>query len=518
VNHVLLIHAYSNTVAAAALALLLVVAARWLRRPSILHLFWLIVLARLVAPAVIPIHLMPTPAPTRIEVAGTVAPLTAVPPQTDPTRGGFPVAEVLLGLWVLGAVATGSLAGVRLVRASRIVGRAKPAPAHLAPVVEQLAAELGTRVLPVRVTECAMPPSLWGLGLRPTIVLPERLVARLSPEQLRALIAHELTHAARRDHWIRWFELLVTTVHWWNPIAWWGRRQLQRAEERSCDARVVATFPDLSRPYAESLITTLRFLSTAARVPVPAATGMADLSEIQGRLTHIMKPTPTRPAGPLLRASLAAMALAAVVVSPLLTAAPPDNVPQILTEPITLHLEDAAVADFAANLEKIITIPVIDQTHAGSTVSLHVNEVSVMDMLDLMSRSNPLVWSFDGDAITIANDSPWKPDVEGTLDGAPVYRFKSVPSEAITEPKRLGGPNPEYPEAMRKEGISGLVVLEAVIDDTGRVRALEVLKSADPAFSASAMLAVEQWTFEPAIYDGAPVSVRYNLTVRFNLQ
>jgi TonB family protein len=139
-------------------------------------------------------------------------------------------------------------------------------------------------------------------------------------------------------------------------------------------------------------------------------------------------------------------------------------------------------------------------------------------MLDLMSRSNPLVWSFDGDAITIANDSPWKPDVEGTLDGAPVYRFKSVPSEAITEPKRLGGPNPEYPEAMRKEGISGLVVLEAVIDDTGRVRALEVLKSADPAFSASAMLAVEQWTFEPAIYDGAPVSVRYNLTVRFNLQ
>jgi TonB family protein len=517
-NQMLLIHAISNTLAAAVLALVLVVVARWLQRPAILHLFWLIVLIRLVAPAVIPIHLIPAPAPGRIEVAGTVAAVGDLPSETGPAAGALPLTAALLGLWFAGAVLAASLATIRIVRAARIVRRASPAPADLEPVMVELAERLGTRPLPVRLTDRSIPPSLWGLGRSPTIILPERLIDRLSPRQLRALLAHELTHAARRDHWIRWFELLVTTVHWWNPVAWWGRRQLHRAEERSCDDRVVVTFPDLSRAYAESLITTLRYLSTAARVPVPAATGMADLSEIQGRLTHIMKPTVTRPAGPLLRASLAALALAAVVVSPLLTAAQPDDTPEILTEPITLHLRDAAVADFAANLERVIAIPVIDQTRKGTTVSLHVNDVSVMEMLDLMSRSNPLVWSFDGDTITIADDAPWKPETEGSLDGGPVYRFKSVPSDAITEPKRIGGPNPEYPEAMRKEGISGMVVLEAVIDASGRVRALEVLKSADPEFSDSAMTAVEQWTFEPAQFEGQAVSVRYNLTVRFALQ
>jgi hypothetical protein len=32
-------------------------------------------------------------------------------------------------------------------------------------------------------------------------------------------------------------------LYWWDPVAWWARREVERAEERSCDAWVLWSLP-----------------------------------------------------------------------------------------------------------------------------------------------------------------------------------------------------------------------------------------------------------------------------------
>jgi protein TonB len=88
----------------------------------------------------------------------------------------------------------------------------------------------------------------------------------------------------------------------------------------------------------------------------------------------------------------------------------------------------------------------------------------------------------------------------------------------LTEPKRIDGPNPHFPEQARQEGINGVVVMECVIAEDGSVRNVEVVQSNADILSVAAVEAVEQWTFEPATLDGLPVAIRYTLTVRFNLK
>jgi TonB family protein len=101
-------------------------------------------------------------------------------------------------------------------------------------------------------------------------------------------------------------------------------------------------------------------------------------------------------------------------------------------------------------------------------------------------------------------------------DGIAVYAF--VVDGPITEPLKLEGPNPNYPEAARDARIQGIVVMKVVILADGAVADVEVVREAPLGLTEAAVEAVRQWRFEPATLDGRPVAVSYFLTVRFNLQ
>lgn len=93
-----------------------------------------------------------------------------------------------------------------------------------------------------------------------------------------------------------------------------------------------------------------------------------------------------------------------------------------------------------------------------------------------------------------------------------------VPTFQLTQlPRFLHREIPVYPEAMRAGGISGVVKLEALIDKEGRVRAVNILKSAGEYFDEAARQAVLASTFYPAKVDSEPVAVLLRLPVRFGL-
>lgn len=90
--------------------------------------------------------------------------------------------------------------------------------------------------------------------------------------------------------------------------------------------------------------------------------------------------------------------------------------------------------------------------------------------------------------------------------------------DEITHPVVVNKVNPKYPEGARKEKVMGVVTLETVVTEDGKVREIEVLQSPDERLSQASVEAVSQWTFEPALCDGRPVEVFYNLTLKFNLK
>jgi periplasmic protein TonB len=107
-------------------------------------------------------------------------------------------------------------------------------------------------------------------------------------------------------------------------------------------------------------------------------------------------------------------------------------------------------------------------------------------------------------------EAPPPPEPEGPV------RF--VVGGNITEPEKLSGPNPVYPEAARRARIQGVVVLECVIGKDGTVRDVKVLRPLPLGLTEAAVEAVQKWKFKPSTLNGKPVEVLYILTVRFNLQ
>ncbi len=88
----------------------------------------------------------------------------------------------------------------------------------------------------------------------------------------------------------------------------------------------------------------------------------------------------------------------------------------------------------------------------------------------------------------------------------------------VRAPKKIVYPSPQYTEIARKARITGVVIIEAIIDKTGNVTNVKILKGLPMGLDQAAADAVARWKFEPATLNGKPVAVIYNLTVNFQLQ
>ena len=90
-------------------------------------------------------------------------------------------------------------------------------------------------------------------------------------------------------------------------------------------------------------------------------------------------------------------------------------------------------------------------------------------------------------------------------------------AELPQAPRKVVDVRPVYPEIARSARVDGTVVLEAILDPTGRVTQLRVITSV-PLLDQAALEAVRQWRYAPTTYGGRAVSVLMTITVRFTLQ
>ena len=117
-----------------------------------------------------------------------------------------------------------------------------------------------------------------------------------------------------------------------------------------------------------------------------------------------------------------------------------------------------------------------------------------------------------GPGVLIAPAPPPLPPVVET----PQPKIARPGFQGIREPKRIAYVAPEYPEIARLSRVDGTVILEAVLDVTGRVHSVRVLKS-KPLLDEAAIRAVRQWRYTPTELNGVPVQVLMTITVNFQL-
>ncbi len=109
---------------------------------------------------------------------------------------------------------------------------------------ERLMERMGVGVT-VRLLESALVevPTLIG-WLRPTILVPASVLTGLSPEQLEAILAHELAHVRRYDYLANLFQTVIETILFYHPAVWWISRKLREERENCCDDIAVQVMAD----------------------------------------------------------------------------------------------------------------------------------------------------------------------------------------------------------------------------------------------------------------------------------
>jgi periplasmic protein TonB len=98
----------------------------------------------------------------------------------------------------------------------------------------------------------------------------------------------------------------------------------------------------------------------------------------------------------------------------------------------------------------------------------------------------------------------------------PVSREPIRLHAGMQAPRKIVNVPPRYPTPAQLAHIEGVVVLDAVIDATGRVTDVRVTRSIQ-ALDQAAIDAVRQWRFTPTLLNGEPVSILLTVTVRFTL-
>ncbi len=312
------------------------------KRPDVAHLLWLLVLVKLVTPPILTVPLIEIPAPSSADVGSypqVLEPIrtpgdalgrdgTALAPAAEaagapliPAQGPSSLELAKTGaawLWVLGSVGVLAWSLLRILRFNRLLGWASEvAPAHLQAVASELARGLALASTPVIYTTTAqLPPLVWWIGgRRVRVFIPARLVDTMTPDELYWIVAHELAHVRRRDHWVRGLEWLATVCFWWNPVVWWARRQLRTHEELCCDALVLSSLQPDPRAYGSSLLTAIEHLASPALRPPALASAMNSGGFLERRFKMIVSFNRPTKSSRWLRAGILLLAVALLPLS-----------------------------------------------------------------------------------------------------------------------------------------------------------------------------------------------------------
>jgi TonB family protein len=431
---------------------------------------------------------------------------------SDATSAGVDPFLLLTLLWLAGGVAL-----VSYWSRHRRIDRDASSSCGLAPELRRrLRTGSAGSVIPldrVTVTDGGSVPALVGLW-RPRIEIPRALVEHLAADELRAILLHETAHLRRRDT-VRsaGLRVLLLAFYYFPPL-WIVLRRIRRTAELACDEWVVEQGVPREL-YIRALSRTVQI--GVGTSPAIAAGGDGSFSFLRRRFERIRD---ARRYHTMPRHRIALVAAVALVTiasfypfAPSWTVMAGDSpVALELTRlaegdlPVTLNFKERDCREIIEALSTTLPFEVRYEGELGPStriVSITMEDVTAADVLERIAELTGVSYRVP-DPRTLVVIAPQLAGVDG-----------------VTHPRIIPGSrvSPVFPEEARKEGIGGKVFLQAVLDEFGIVRRVDVLRGVPDhvEFEEAAVAAVRQWRYEPATKDDVPVPIVFTVIVDFTL-
>lgn len=385
---------------------------------------------------------------------------------------------------------------------------------------------------PVHLLQCnstiAMPLT-WGI-FRPVVVLPSS-APEWPEDRRRVVLSHELAHVSRHDWSLQICAEFARAIYWFHPLIWLAAARLRQESERASDDAVLLSGIAPSS-YASQLLDLARTLENSDRA-WSAALAIARPSNLERRFAAMLNPSVNR-SRLSFRTKLLIPFFALCLLFPLATL---HLTAQNLSGKVVGTIHDPSGAGVAnatiimTNQEaKTIDMTTTDREGNFSFKSLPSGEYELKAM-----KPGFQVYRLPQVSLTSGSDFSQNISLEiGTImeevQVVPAGTRQSLPVGSAGKPSRLrlGGDleashritkvQPVYPESAKSAGISGTVILHAVISTDGKPLSLRVMNSQiDPDLARSAVEAVSQWRYTPTLLNGEPIEVDTTITVNYSL-
>src|SRR5215831_895734 len=113
-------------------------------------------------------------------------------------------------------------------------------------------------------------------------------------------------------------------------------------------------------------------------------------------------------------------------------------------------------------------------------------------------------------------------DIDFSIAAAPRVEYDDIQTDisspGISAPAIIKRVEPRYTDEARQARVVGSVILQAVIQTNGTSDILKVVKPLPFGLTESALEALQQWRFMPAVRNGKEIPVATNIEVAFNLE
>ncbi len=280
------------------------------RRPHLAYALWLVVLVKAITPPLWVSNLSLFSSPATSELAWSLVPPEA-PKSTNlsnvanVSKNALRISSLTMSeqkqtnslrtdwlaiaftIWLIGLVVLASVsASLIWLRWRRMRNTKVPVEPVLLEAVARIAKQLGLRrSVRLLVTTDGFGPALFGVW-RPTIVLPQCVLAEKTPQDWEPYLTHELIHLRRGDHWASLLQTVVQVVWWFHPLVWWMNRQICLVRERCCDQESICALAGPPVQYADCLLEVLDAKSKLR--PVYGFPGVRPVQITTQRIQEIM--------------------------------------------------------------------------------------------------------------------------------------------------------------------------------------------------------------------------------------
>jgi TonB family protein len=446
--------------------------------------------------------------------------LPAAPAVPRPSTNVYWLALYLVGALTVAARFVGSAWRMRsLVRLARPAAYAHRAASAIR---AELAIARSVRVLE---SEQAHVPMAWGVA-RAVVLLPPD--ARQWPaDRVRAVLLHEMVHVARYDVLSQVVAQAACCLYWWHPLAWFAARQLRKERERACDDAVLQRGID-APDYAGHLMELARAL-VERRTSLADAPAMAEAGDLEERVRALLDRTRNR--RPLTRRAAAAVAMlacAAVLSVASHAQQPRGALAGIVQDPsgarvphseITIRNldgsnEEVAVVN-AAGEYAFPAIPAGRYAIEARAPGFKIGKAEIVVVAGAAARADlPLQIGGLSETVKIMGTRSTPAPAAALPAGTP----QRIPIGGnVQASKLLFRKDPEYPADLKQQGVTGSVIIRAIISKTGDILNARVINTVHPGLAQAALDAVKQWRHEPTLLNGHPVEVITTITMSFEL-